>query len=152
MNDPGVYLDENNIRMMTNIRTSFNRLANGLVREGKMDSAVAVVDRAFELIPGSIVPFEYFSVSLAGNYYAAGAVEKGKQLYTEAFNQFDDELGYFLSLNRKFLLTPEINEEIQRNLFYLQTMERTARSYNDTEIADKIRQAMERYFETYNAI
>ncbi len=152
MNDPDVYLDENNMRMMTNIRTSFNRLANGLVREGKMDSAVAVVDRAFELIPGSLVPFEYFSVSLAGNYYAAGAVEKGKQLYNEVLNQFNDELGYFLSLNREFLLTPEINEEIQRNLFYLQTMERTARTYNDAEMADTIRQAMERHFETYNAI
>lgn len=152
MNDPGVYLDENNIRMMTNIRTSFHRLASGLIREGKMDSAVTVVDRAFELIPGSLVPFEYFSISLAGNYYAAGAVEKGKQLFTEASNQLNDELGYFLSLNRKFVLTPEINEEIQRNLFYLQTMERTARNYNDAETADKIREAMERHFETYNAI
>ncbi|MFW6369930.1 MAG: hypothetical protein ACOC10_01855 [Bacteroidota bacterium] len=152
MNDPDVYLDENNVRMMTNIRTSFHRLASGLVKEGKMDSAVAVVDRAFELIPGEKIPFEYFSVALAGNYYAAGAVDKGNQLFTEALNQFNDELGYFLSLNRRFINTTEINEEIQRNLFYLQTMERVARNHNEVETANKIREAMEQHFETYNAI
>lgn len=35
MNDPKVYIDENNSRMMTNIRNSFNRLATGLIEEEK---------------------------------------------------------------------------------------------------------------------
>ena len=35
MNQPGIYLDENNRRMMTNIRNSFNRLATTLIKEGK---------------------------------------------------------------------------------------------------------------------
>jgi hypothetical protein len=152
MNDPDVYIDENNMRMMTNIRTSFNRLAAGLVNESKMDSAIAVIDRAFELIPGSLVPYEYFSVLLAEKYYAARVPEKGREKFDEIYNVFNDELGYYLSLNRKFILTPEINEEIQKNLFYLQTMERTARKYNDAEMAQKIGEAMQRHFETYNAI
>src|SRR5690606_15321193 len=73
MNDPSVYIDENNARMMTNIRNSFNRLATGLVNEGKQDSAVAVIDRCFELIPQDIVPFEFFSLGLIENYFRAGA-------------------------------------------------------------------------------
>jgi hypothetical protein len=98
MNDPDVYIDENNMRMMTNIRTSFNRLANGLVNEGKMDSAVAVIDRAFELIPGIACALRIFFGFTGWKLLCCRSCpEKGKQLY-ESFNQFDDELGYFLSL------------------------------------------------------
>ncbi len=152
VNDPDVYLDENNMRMLTNIRNSFNRLASGLIAEGKKDSAILVIDKAFELIPYSTVPFEYFSLQLADSYYAANATEKGGKILSEALNVFNDELGYFLSFRPKFLLTQSINEEIQRSLFYLQTMERTARNFNDTEMANKIRESLNRHFEKYNAI
>ncbi|SHF42606.1 Permease of the drug/metabolite transporter (DMT) superfamily [Mariniphaga anaerophila] len=152
MNDPEVYIDENNGRMMTNIRNSFNRLATGLISEGKTDSAVAVIDRCFDLIPNSVVPYEYFSLELAESYYQAGAPEKGKKILEEAYESFNDELGYFLAMNRRFLQTQSINEEIQRNLFYLQRIERTARTFNDSELSKKIGEAMQKHFETYNAI
>jgi hypothetical protein len=152
LNDPSVYIDENNARMMTNIRNTFTRLATGLIAEGKKDSAVTVIDRCFELIPQNIVPFEFYSLGLIENYYKADAAEKGREKAQEAFETFDDELGYFLSLNRKFLQTQSINEEIQRNLFYLQRIERIARTYGDTELSQKIGDTMQKHFETYNAI
>ncbi len=152
MNDPKVYIDENNMRMITNIRNSFNRLATGLVEEGKQDSAIAVIDRAFELIPYPTIPFEFFSLELAKNYYAAGSPEKGKLIFNEALDVFNDELGYFLSLKPKFLHTQSVNEDIQRNLFYLQSMERAARNFDDAEMSKKIGEALQRHFETYNSL
>lgn len=152
MNDPDVYIDENNMRMMTNIRNNFNRLAATLVEEGKPDSAIAVIDRAFELMPPANLPFEFYSVQLAENYYAAGDREKGNQYFSQALNIFSDELSYFLSLRPQFVLTQSVNEEIQRNLFYLQRMERAARNYGDEELAKKIGETMQLHFETYNAI
>jgi hypothetical protein len=152
MNDPDVYLDENNMRMMTNIRNTFNRLASGLIKEGKKDSAIAVIDRCFELVPGSLVPYEYFSIELVESYYEAGANEKGKLLVEDAYAIFEDELSYFLSLNRKFLQTPGINEEIQRNLFYLQRLERMTRNYNDTELSQTIGESARKYIQMYNSI
>jgi hypothetical protein len=152
MNDPDVYIDENNGRMMTNIRNSFNRLADGLIKEGKKDSAIAVIDRCFELVPSTTVPYEYFALELAENYYRAGATEKGSQIFEDAHDTFTDELGYFMSLNRKFLQTQSINEEIQRNLFYLQRMERTARNNGDLELATKIGNSAQQYIERYNSI
>ena len=152
MNDPSVYIDENNARMMTNIRNTFNRLASGLNAEGKKDSAVAVIDRCFELIPQQVVQFEFFSLGLIENYYRAGAPEKGKKFLQDAFESFDDELNYFLSLNRKFLQAQSINEEIQRNLFFVQRLERIARDYGDTELSQKIGETMKKHFETYNAL
>ncbi len=152
MNDPDVYIDENNMRMMTNIRNSFNRLASALNKEGKKDSAISVLDRCFELVPNYKVQYEYFALELVDNYYTAGANDKGKQILEEALTIFSDELNYFLSLDPRFLKTQAVNEEIQRNLFYLQKMERTARTNNDTEIAQKISEAMKLHLEKYNSL
>jgi len=149
MNDPDVYIDENNRRMMTNIRNSFSRLAGGLVAENKNDSAIAVIDRGFELVPPEIVQYEFFGIQLAENYYAAGAPEKARAAFEEAVATFDDELSYFLSLDRKF--RQSVNEEIQRNLFYLQRMERTARNHGDSELSAKIGETLQKHFESYNS-
>jgi hypothetical protein len=151
MNDPRVYIDENNMRMMTNIRNSFNRLASGLIAEGKNDSAIAVIDRGFELVPPSVVAYEYFAVQLGESYYAAGAFEKGRRTLQDAHDMFNDEAGYFLSLNRRFLLSQAVNEEIQRNLFYIQTIERIARNMGDAELSQRAAESMKRHLEIYNS-
>lgn len=143
MNDPDVYLDENNMRMMTNIRNSFNRLAKGLIEEGKKDSAIVVIDRSFELIPPEQVHWEYFAMELAASYYDAGATEKGKELMQNAFNEFNDELDYFFSLKPKFINEQSVNEAIQRNMFYMQKIERTARNNGDTEFAQQVAETVQ---------
>jgi hypothetical protein len=138
MNNPDVYLDENNMRMMTNIRNSFNRLATGLIAEHKNDMAVEVLDRCYELVPVDLISPEFFTTELAGNYYNAGASEKGKAVIEKIVNIYNDELSYYLSLERKYSHTKSLNEEIQRNLFYLQRVERIVRTNGDTKFADKI--------------
>ncbi len=152
MNDPDVYIDENNRRMMSNIRNSFGRLADGLIEEGKKDSAVAVIDRCFELVPDSIVAHEFFSIQLAEYYYKAGASEKGKQIVEEAHDTFNDELDYLLSLAPRFQQSQGIQGEIQRNLFYLQQIERTAKNNGDTELSEKIGESVQRHFQSLNSI
>ena len=143
MNDPDIYLDENNVRMMTNIRNSFNRLSKGLIEEGKQDSAITVIDRAFELIPPELVPYEYFALELVNNYYAAGAEDKGHEALQEAFEVFDDELGYYFSLDPRFINEQSVNEEIQRMMFFMQKIERTARNYGDTDFAAKVGESVQ---------
>ncbi len=150
MNNPDVYIDENNKRMMTNIRNSFNRLATGLIAEGKNDKAIEVIDRCFKLVPQNIVAPEYFAMELADSYFKAGAKEKGKAVLEQAFETYNDELGYYFSLDRKFLQTKSINEEIQRDLFYMQRMERTARNSGDTEFAKKISETFQAHIAKFN--
>lgn len=151
MNSPDVYIDENNMRMMTNIRNSFNRLASALIEEGKKDSAIAVIDRCFELIPSEIVQFEYFSLELADSYFNAGATEKGKAVLEHAFESFNDDLSYYFSLDQKYVQTKSINEEIQRSLYYMQRMERSARNYGDMEFSKKIGETFQAYLAQMSA-
>jgi tetratricopeptide (TPR) repeat protein len=152
MNDPNVYLDENNMRMMTNVRNSFSRLAGELIKENKPDSAIKVIDRCFELVPTDIVEPEYFAIDLADNYFKAGASEKGIQFLNQAFETYDNELNYFFSLNRKFVQTKSVNEEIQRTIFYLQILERTARNNGQNDFAQKVGETMQAYFAKFSTI
>ena len=152
MNDPKVYIDENNMRMMTNVTNSFNRLASTLIDEGKIDSALTVIDRCFELIPPNVAPPGYFTIELANNYFKAGAAEKGKMVLEQAFESFDDDLSYYFSLDRKFIQDKAVNEEIQRTIFYLQIMERSARANNQPEFAKKVGDAMQTYFTKFTSM
>jgi len=126
-------------------------LAGGLIAEGKMDSAIAVIDRCFELVPPEIVPYEFFAIQIASNYFEAGAAEKGTEIFRNALADFNDELNYFFSLEPKFRQTQDINQEIQRNMFYLQRMERTARQNGAEELATEIGEQMQQHFESYNS-
>jgi len=152
MNDTTVYIDENNARMMTNIRNSFNRLATGLIQEGKKDSAIAVIDRCFELIPNSVVQYEYFAIQLVDSYYKAGAADKGRAVIEKAMNIYNNELDYFFSLQPKFLQTKDINETIQRDLFYLQRMQQIARSNGDTKKKKKVTEITQAQFQKYSSM
>jgi hypothetical protein len=150
MNDPNIYIDENNERMMTNIRNSFLRLAEALIEEGKKDSAIVAIDRCNEIVPHEIIPYEYFAVELANAYIAAGAVDKGKEMIETAFSNYDEELGYFFNLDRKLLSTRSVREEIQRNLFYMQRMASTTTESGLTELANKINTTMQEHFKRYS--
>jgi hypothetical protein len=137
--------------MMTNIRNNFNRLAAALISEQKNDSAIAVLDRCMELIPFNVIEPEYFATQVANNYFLAGAPEKGLNILETAFSTFDDELNYFFSLEPKFIAAKSVNEEIQRDIFYLQIIEQVARTNGQTEFASKVSEAMQMYFGKYNS-
>ncbi len=97
-----------------------------------------------------LVTPEYFTIQLADSYFKAGATEKGLNALSDAYSIFDDELSYFFSLKPKFIQTEGMNEEIQRDIFYLQIMERIARSNGQTEFAKKVADSMQAYFARYS--
>jgi len=149
MNNPKVYIDENNARMMTNIRNNFNRLAGALVNEGKNDQAVTVLERGFELVPPSVITYEYFSLEMINTFYKTGAMEKASRVADGAYKSFNDMLAYLLSLSPEFRMSGDVNEEIQRNLFYLQKLGNTCRSYGDKPLADKSEKTLADYLKRY---
>ena len=60
VNTPGVYLDENVMRMCKSYRIAlFSKLAAALVAEGKNEKAMNVLDKAMEVLPPENVPLDY---------------------------------------------------------------------------------------------
>ena len=75
MNIPGIYIDENLMRMCRTHRMMFMELAEALFREGKRDQSREVLDYAEQMLPGYNIPYDYTSASMASIYYALGSDE-----------------------------------------------------------------------------
>jgi hypothetical protein len=149
MNNPKVYIDENNTRMMTNIRNNFNRLAGTLVEEGKNDQAITVLEKGFEMIPPSVVDFEYFSLEMINAFYKTGAKEKASKVAEAAYKSFNEMLAYLVSMPADYRISGDVNEEIQRTMFYLQKLGGICNSYSDTALAEKSQKTLQEYLSRY---
>ena len=157
MNDPKVYLDENNIRMLMNVRNSFVRLADGLLAEGKRDSAVAVLDRCNELVPNVKVPYNYFNMLMVESYYKAGKksllnraqdsstvelnvnsayVKKGNEVIRVMAKNCEEELIYYFSLKPQFRAT--IQEDLQRSFYIMKSLADIATQYGEKQVGSEV--------------
>ena len=79
-------------------------------------------------------------------------LKKGSNVLEQAFESFNDNLSYFFSLDRKFLQDKALNEEIQRTIFYMQIIERSARTNGQTEFAKKVGETMQDYYVRFTSL
>jgi len=78
--NPNVYLDQNNLRMCRTFRMMFSQLIVALIDEGKHDKALQALDACLEKIPPSTVPLEGEGLTFADAYYRLGKTEKALEL------------------------------------------------------------------------
>ena len=149
MEKPDVYIDENNSRMMMNIRNNFNRLAEALILEGKKDSAIAVLDRCVELIPHKTVPYNYFTIMMAESYFKAGASQKGSEIIKLMNGLYLKEMDYYLSLDQKFANI--VDEEIQRVLYFMREMNTICTQNGQENLAKEIMESFNKYLKIYSS-
>lgn len=95
MTDPKVYLDETNLRMTYNFRNSFVRLATKLYMEGKNEKAIAVLDKAEELMPDSRIPYNYFNLLMADAYMDLMQFDKAENMLNRLEERTAEEVKYF---------------------------------------------------------
>lgn len=104
IDNPNVYLDENNRRMLMNLKNNFVRLAEQLQKEGKNKQVDEVVKRANSLMPNSRVPFNYYNLLMAEPYYKAGFKTEANAIIEQVWNNNMSELMYFLTVGADYVL------------------------------------------------
>ena len=165
MNNPKVYLDENNMRMSMNIRNNFVRLADQLIVEGRTDSAVAVLDRCNELVPNKKVPYNYFNLLMAEAYYKAAqfdmhkmgkemtsmevnmlpaSMKKGNEVVRQMVDNNEREILYYLSLEPKF--RESVSEDLQRAFYLLQELGVITEQYGEKDLSKEINGKLNKMF------
>lgn len=77
MNYPGIYIDENLMRMCRTHRMMFAQLAEALIREGKDSLAINILDYAEKMLPEYNIPYDYTSASMGMMYLMVGEHDKG---------------------------------------------------------------------------
>jgi hypothetical protein len=147
MNDPKTYLDENNLRMTMNFRNAFGRLANQLIKEGKMDSARKVLDRSMEVMPDNLIPMNYFSVQIIEGYFRIGDFKKGSILAERFFTLLDEELAWLFSFSDKDLKPFDMN--LQEDLMAVEKLKSLATEYKVDALSKKAESSFQNYYQQY---
>ena len=149
MDDPDVYLDYYTRRTLNviRVRNNFARLALGLIENGRVDSAVAVVDRCFELLPPEKLRYDIYSTRLVEAYYRAGQVEKANEVATEIMNQVDKELHYYFSLRGAKGKSTEMDK--RQSLQILQELVNLARSHDQVELRALLDPMFTQYYQQF---
>ena len=135
MNMPGIYIDENLMRMCRTHRMMFAQLAEQLVRENQRDKALEVLDYAEEQLPGYNIPYDYTSASMGQLYFLLKQNEKAVAIMDAVANTCVEYLRFAASLNRRqrALMESTTGREAAILGYVLQTCER----YGENELVDK---------------
>ncbi|MBK7944927.1 MAG: DUF2723 domain-containing protein [Flavobacteriales bacterium] len=97
-----IYLDENILRMTTNLRLQLSSLADALIKEERMDDARAILDISLEKMPDRNVPFDRVLLPTAEAYYQVGDSLKANDLAEKIYNSMEEQLAWYLSLDARF--------------------------------------------------
>jgi len=145
-----LYLDENVLRMTTNLRLQLATLANALAEEGQHEKAKEVLDLCMEKMPERNVPFDRIMLPVIEAYYTAGDTATANTLAERLFTIMDENMAWYLSLEPRFVT--RVSGEME--LTHL-VMERIAQSskllHGQTELGDKLTARLAEIDELYNA-
>lgn len=124
--NPKVYLDENNLRMCRTFRMMFAQLIMALLSEGDSDRALIALDHCLKVIPPANVPLEGEHVTFAEIYFKLGQPEKAKEILNLIENRAQRSINWY---NR---LTPRQIESCSREMAdQLSTLIRVSSTYNN---------------------
>ncbi|WP_162051746.1 glycosyltransferase family 117 protein [Pontibacter pamirensis] len=139
--DPDIFYDENYYRFSANARDKFARLASAYLEDGNTARAKKVVDYAFTVLPGSTVPYDYYTPQFIPIYDAIGEPEKAEQLLNEMAQDSQKALDYFFEKGALF------DTEIQTNMVVLQQLIGAAESIGMQDRAAQLQQQFMQYLQ-----
>ena len=130
MNIPGIYIDENLMRMCRTHRMMFAQLAEQLIRENQREKALEVLNYAEEQLPGYNISYDYTSASMAAMYFMLHEDEKALAIMDDVANTFVEYLRFASSLDRRKRELMETTTSRQAAVlsYVLQTCERNGQS------------------------
>ena len=97
---PGIYMDENNLRMTIHYRYAFSVLSGALRDEGKLDSAKAVLDECIQHMPEETVPYNAGITPIIQGYFGVGDTATAIALVEKYEQKLESELEYYKLLSR----------------------------------------------------
>lgn len=150
INDPSIYLSEDNTRLSMSFRNTFAKLAHALIDEGKKDSAMAVLAKEQEVFPHKIIPHNYYSIGLAEAYYrinTPASLAKGDEILNNVYNVCEPELKYCFRFSKSDL--PAADRKIQENLSVLNRLVQVATSFKRTQIEQKSKMTFNDYYQRF---
>jgi tetratricopeptide (TPR) repeat protein len=123
--NPKVYLDEQNMRMCRTFRMMFMQLIMALLNEGNHEKALTALDHCVKVLPPEIIPMDTDGVAFADIYYQLGQPEKAARILSLIEQRTQRAIAWYNRLN------PDQTESCMRDIAEsCSTLLRIASSYN----------------------
>ena len=148
---PGIYIDENVMRMCYTHRRIFTQLVGQLIKEGKKDKALAALDYAEKMIPSYNVPYDWANgaFQMAESYYQLGQNEKANKIIDELANKSLEYMIWYLSLTDYQLSIA--SENFMYNAGLLDAEVRLMEKYKSEELAKHYSEQLDQLYNEYVA-
>jgi hypothetical protein len=141
--DRRVYIDENNVRMLSNFRNNFARLSAALINENQVDKAIKALDKCFEVMPIDQIPLNYWAVPLIEQYYRAKQITKANDLTNQLFDNMNEEAQFYAQLGSRF--AGGIDQEKRMCLYTMNQLGAITDQYGQKELSTKIKSTLQGY-------
>ena len=145
-----VYLDENCLRMFSNMRNNFGNLATALIHEGKIDSAKQVMEQCLTLFPDARIPFDLYLIPMVDNYYKINETEKAHEVGNAILENTYEDLDYLVSLESRYSDYLQLEKRIAAHV--ISELIRISHQNGDKKFSAAIQQRLEDYGPALNAI
>ena len=150
LNQPGIYIDENTMRMCRTHRMMFIQLAEALYNEEQQEKCLEVLDFAESVLPGYNVPHDESSLYIASLYYELGVHKKGDAIMSVVANNSIEYIEWGIALNKEHRKTA--NETIERHFSILGTLIKYLKEYDREDLLaqyspEKYASLANKYFE-----
>jgi hypothetical protein len=140
LNEEDVVIDRESARNSGMIKQNHMFLAKALVAEGKMDSAIRVLDTGIKFFPDNKIPFDYYMIIWADLYFQAGADDKGIEMTRTIYENYKEDLAYYASLEDRYIAY--YDDDIRTALSALQGLGQMTREHGHKELADEIDESL----------
>jgi hypothetical protein len=148
MDEGELFLDDKAQLVPQNMRSMFIQVADYFSNVGKMDSAVALIDKCYTVMPESILPMNLrLKAASAEIYYKAGNMEKGDQFTQEVGDDAVALVRYYKRFKTKGVKSVE--GEKRDNLDVLRNIGPMANKYNRAELGKKYSDLYTQLNDTY---
>lgn len=149
INNPNVYLDENQMRMCYSHRRLFGQLANTLINQGKKDKALKALDLCMKVLPSNCVPqdFQSGSLDIAKAYYRVGQKQKADNLLKELATKSSQYVNWYLSFSDSKLASS--NQDCVYNLYILDEINKVLEA-NHSSLAPQLVKTFEGLYAAYS--
>lgn len=146
-NDPNIYHDVETRKNSITYRGNLARLVEQLINENQPEKAEKIADLAMTQMPVDYFGFYTLLEPYISAYYEIGKVEKGRKVYRDVSNKYQESLTYYsgLTLENQTRYLDEIVTDIERYRSLVDILV----FYNDKEFAMEETEKFNNYLQLF---
>lgn len=118
------------------IRKTFALLAEQLLKEGKREKAITVLDRCIEIMPEYNFTYDYDMLPITEAYYKLGENKKANEIIETIFNNSNQFLKYYQGFSGIF--KDQIIQDKSETLAITNQFAELAKKYKQDKLAEKL--------------